>query len=150
MDTREYAPPGEDPRVGAAVAEFLAAQDAGSPPDPLPWLAGQPEDVRSELRGCLEMMGLLTPGPSGRPPTIRPVSDYGVLPGPPERPFFSMRLVGRRTLADAIAEYHARPTDAGRNELLRQFIAACGAVGYAHAQGVVHRDLKPANVMVGS
>jgi tetratricopeptide (TPR) repeat protein len=86
-------------------------------------------------------------------PNIVPVYDSGFIPGEPRRPFFTMRLVARRTLADSAAEYHALPPgrerDARRDELLRQFVAVCGAVAYAHAKGVLHRDLKPRNVMVG-
>src|SRR5215813_15081981 len=36
-----------------------------------------------------------------------------------------------------------------RLHLLPHVIAACQAVGYAHAHHVVHRDLKPSNIMVG-
>ncbi|HET9119671.1 MAG TPA: serine/threonine-protein kinase, partial [Solirubrobacterales bacterium] len=36
-----------------------------------------------------------------------------------------------------------------RLQLLPHLIAACQAVGYAHAHRVVHRDLKPSNIMVG-
>ena len=36
-----------------------------------------------------------------------------------------------------------------RLQLLPHLIAACQAVGYAHAHHVVHRDLKPSNIMVG-
>src|SRR5262249_53189256 len=42
-------------------------------------------------------------------PNIVPVYDSGVMPGNPERPYFTMRLVAPRTLLDAAAEYHATP-----------------------------------------
>ncbi len=83
-------------------------------------------------------------------PNIVPVYDYGMMPGQPDRPFFTMRLVAPRTLSETVGEYHLNPSDAGRDILLRQFIAVCGAVAYAHDRGVLHRDLKPQNVMVGA
>jgi serine/threonine-protein kinase len=60
------------------------------------------------------------------------------------RPFLAMKLIKGRTL-DALLV-----GEADRGRLVAAFEAACQAVGYAHAHGVVHRDLKPANVMVGS
>jgi hypothetical protein len=36
-----------------------------------------------------------------------------------------------------------------RLQLLPHLVAACQAVAYAHAHGVIHRDLKPSNIMVG-
>ena len=78
-------------------------------------------------------------------PGIVPVYDAGI--GPDGEPFYTMRLVVGRTLADAIAEQ----TDLqGRFGLLRRTLAAVEAVAYAHDKGVVHRDLKPANILLGS
>ena len=78
-------------------------------------------------------------------PGIVPVYELGVLAD--HRPFFSMKLVKGRTLAELLAE--AGPgTDLPR--FLSIFEAICQTVAYAHARGVIHRDLKPANVMVGS
>jgi serine/threonine-protein kinase len=79
-------------------------------------------------------------------PNVVPVHEVGELPD--GRPFFSMKLVKGRTLAELLAE---RP-DPGHElpRFLQLFLQVCQAVGYAHAKGVVHRDLKPLNVMVGA
>src|SRR5262249_54270082 len=79
-------------------------------------------------------------------PGIMPVYDVGRLAD--GRPFFAMKLIEGRTLAELLAERGDPGQDLPR--FLRYFEAVCQAVGYAHARGVIHRDLKPANVMVGS
>ena len=62
-------------------------------------------------------------------------------------PFFAMKLVEGRSLADVIAE---RPRFADRVALVSHLIAATDALAYAHAAGIIHRDLKPANVLIGA
>jgi tetratricopeptide (TPR) repeat protein len=81
-------------------------------------------------------------------PNIAPVHERGVLPD--GRPYIAMKLVEGRTLEAVIREYHAAPTAARFDALLRHFVAVCNAVAYAHDRGVLHRDLKPINVMVGA
>jgi tRNA A-37 threonylcarbamoyl transferase component Bud32 len=59
------------------------------------------------------------------------------------RPFFTMKRVSGRTLAQ-------RMTDgATQQSLLRAFIDVCLAIELAHSRAVIHRDLKPANIMLG-
>jgi serine/threonine-protein kinase len=79
-------------------------------------------------------------------PGVVPVHDLGRLPD--GRPYFAMKLIEGRTLAQLLRE---RP-DPGHDlpRFLRYFEAVCQAIGYAHSRGVIHRDLKPGNVMVGS
>jgi serine/threonine-protein kinase len=79
-------------------------------------------------------------------PGIMPVYDLGQMDD--GRPFFAMKLIQGRTLADLLAERPEPGHDLPR--FLRYFEAVCQAAGYAHAQGVIHRDLKPLNVMVGA
>jgi serine/threonine-protein kinase len=79
-------------------------------------------------------------------PGIVPIYELGALTD--RRPFFAMKLVKGRTLAELLAQ---RPDPAA--ELPRHlsiFEAVCQTMAYAHARGVIHRDLKPSNVMVGS
>jgi tetratricopeptide (TPR) repeat protein/tRNA A-37 threonylcarbamoyl transferase component Bud32 len=64
-----------------------------------------------------------------------------------QRPYFTMKLVKGRTLADLLSD---RPEP--RHDLSRFvgiFEQVCHTVAYAHNKRVIHRDLKPANIMVG-
>jgi len=77
-------------------------------------------------------------------PGIVPVHEIG------ERadgaPYYTMRLVRGRSLADAIDGADGLR---GRLALLPHVVDLCHAIAFAHSQGVIHRDLKPENVMVG-
>jgi serine/threonine-protein kinase len=64
------------------------------------------------------------------------------------RPFFTMKLVKGRTLADLLKERPSLTHDLPR--FLTIFEQTCQALGYAHSKGVIHRDLKPSNIMVGA
>jgi len=43
---------------------------------------------------------------------------------------------------------HVRSGRLGLNDRLSLFIDICGAIDYAHSQGVVHADIKPSNIIV--
>ena len=79
-------------------------------------------------------------------PGVVPVYELGGMAD--LRPYFTMKLVQGRTLADLLGERPSRAHDLPR--FLAIFEAICQTVAYAHSRGVIHRDLKPANVMVGS
>jgi serine/threonine-protein kinase len=79
-------------------------------------------------------------------PGIVPVYDQGELPDC--RPYFTMKLVQGRTLAELLKERPDPAHDLPR--FLAIFEHVCQAVAYAHSRGVIHRDLKPHNVMVGA
>ncbi len=79
-------------------------------------------------------------------PGVVPIYELGAFVD--GRPYFTMKLVKGRTLADVLA---ARPdSTADQSRILGVFLQVCQTVAYAHARGVIHRDLKPSNVMVGS
>jgi serine/threonine-protein kinase len=79
-------------------------------------------------------------------PGVAPVYDIGRLPD--GRPYFAMKLIEGRTLADLLRQRGDPSHDLPR--FLRYFEVICQTVGYAHAQGIIHRDLKPLNVMIGA
>ena len=79
-------------------------------------------------------------------PGVVPVYEIGVLSD--HRPYFAMKLIKGRTLAELLAGRSDAEDSLPR--LLSIFEAVCQTVAYAHARGVIHRDLKPSNIMVGS
>jgi len=85
-------------------------------------------------------------------PNIIPVHEMGS--DDQGRPFFAMKLIDGRSLADVIAELRDGDAAALKRwtlpRLLTVFIGVCNGVAYAHDRDIVHRDLKPANIMLGS
>src|SRR5581483_870979 len=79
-------------------------------------------------------------------PGIVPIYELGTFAD--RRPFFSMKLVKGRTLAQLLED--RKGPDDDRPRVLSIFEAIAQTVAYAHARGVIHRDLKPSNVMVGA
>ncbi len=77
-------------------------------------------------------------------PAIVPIYDAGQ--SGEEGPFYAMKLVAGRSLADALAE---ATTLEQRLALLPSVIAVADAMAYAHSEKIIHRDLKPQNVLVG-
>jgi serine/threonine protein kinase len=83
-------------------------------------------------------------------PNIVPVHELGV--DEHRRPYFAMKMVRGRSLAqvlDTLRDKPAQARDYTLGRLVNVLVSVCHALAYAHARGVVHRDLKPANVMVG-
>jgi len=79
-------------------------------------------------------------------PGIPPAHDIGRLAD--GRPFFSMKLIEGRTLADLLKERATPATEHIR--FLKVFEQVAQTLAYAHSQGIIHRDLKPHNIMVGA
>ena len=77
-------------------------------------------------------------------PNIVPIYEVGEEAGVP---YFSMRLIEGRNLAQLNAECGVR-----HGEWMRKAAALmatiAGAVHYAHQHGVLHRDLKPSNILL--
>ena len=84
-------------------------------------------------------------------PNIVPV--HGLGKDSQGRPFFTMKLVKGRSLADVLKALRGEPEKAKEYTLARLlgiFTNVCNAIAFAHSKGVVHRDLKPANIMLGA
>jgi predicted Ser/Thr protein kinase len=75
-------------------------------------------------------------------PHIVPVYEVGEAEG---RPFFSMKYIAGRTLAQLLAE-HPLPA----HEAASILAVVSRAIHFAHENGVLHRDLKPSNILIDS
>ena len=87
-------------------------------------------------------------------PGVVPLYQFGI-DSDTSQPFYAMRFVGKRTLADAIIEHHERrlageDVQLGLHRLLADFLKVCQTLAYAHSRGVIHRDLKPENIAINS
>jgi serine/threonine-protein kinase len=120
---------GRDPRLGRELAVKVLLEEH----------RGDPALVQRFLEEAQVGGQLQHPG-------VAPVYDTGALAD--GRPYFAMKLVKGRTLADLLAARPAPGHDLPR--FLGIFEQVCQTVAYAHSKGVLHRDLKPANVMVGA
>jgi tetratricopeptide (TPR) repeat protein len=79
-------------------------------------------------------------------PGVVPIYEMGAFAD--QRPYFAMKLVKGRTLAEVLGERSGPSGDLPR--LLAIFLDVAQTMAYTHARGVIHRDLKPSNIMVGS
>jgi serine/threonine-protein kinase len=79
-------------------------------------------------------------------PGVVPIHEIGLCDD--NRPFFAMKLVEGRTLAQLLAERPSPQHDLPR--FLSIFEQVCQTLAYAHSRHVIHRDLKPSNIMVGA
>jgi hypothetical protein len=75
-------------------------------------------------------------------PGIVPIHDAGRTAD--GTPFYVMRRIDGRPLDQLIEDKLE-----ARLALIPNVLAACDAVAFAHARGVVHRDIKPTNILVG-
>jgi serine/threonine-protein kinase len=100
--------------------------------------SGRPDLVRRFVEEAQVTAQLQHPG-------VPPVHEVGELPD--RRPFFAMKLIPGRTLAELLRGRSDPGQDLPR--FLQAFEQIAQTVAYAHSRGVLHRDLKPRNVMVG-
>jgi formylglycine-generating enzyme required for sulfatase activity len=79
-------------------------------------------------------------------PGIVPIYDVGA--GPDGAPYYTMRVVKKRSLRDVLAKPDVRK-QWSTARLMNVMLQVCRALGYAHSRGVLHRDIKPENILVG-
>jgi eukaryotic-like serine/threonine-protein kinase len=79
-------------------------------------------------------------------PSIIPVYDLGTAPD--GQPFYTMRVVKRRSLRDVLKRKELR-AQWPMVRLLAAFQQVTRGLAYAHSRGVLHRDVKPENILLG-
>ncbi len=104
-------------------------------------VTGVSEEVVARFLAEAEVTGQLVH------PGVVPVHELGV--DSEGRIYFTMPLVGGRTLSDVFTLVHDASSAWTVTRALGVLHKVCETMAFAHDAGVVHRDLKPANVMVG-
>ncbi len=79
-------------------------------------------------------------------PGIVPIYDLGA--GPDGSPYYTMRIVKKRSLRDVFSNPELRKSWSTAR-LMGVMLQVARALGYAHSRGVLHRDIKPENILVG-
>ncbi len=68
-------------------------------------------------------------------------------------PFYAMKFLDGKTLADVISDHRGLPEGEPKRRSLRRilqrYLDVCNTIAFSHESGIIHRDLKPANIMVG-
>ncbi|MHC4729884.1 MAG: bifunctional serine/threonine-protein kinase/formylglycine-generating enzyme family protein [Planctomycetota bacterium] len=84
-------------------------------------------------------------------PGIPPVHDIGVTGD--GRPYFTMKLVRGRTLAEVLRDLVLKRREVQREYTLHRLVTILERIAetlhFSHERGVIHRDLKPENIMLG-
>lgn len=105
-----------------------------------PEYASDPE-MRTRFDEEVALLGMIDH--PGSPPIFGKGQDEQGLP------FYAMKKVEGRTLADLLAERGgAIRMTPWRRRLLAILLEACETIAYAHEIGVVHRDIKPRNILI--
>jgi serine/threonine-protein kinase len=79
-------------------------------------------------------------------PGIVPIYDVGA--SPDGAPYYTMRIVKKRSLRDVLFRPELRK-QWSTARLMGVLLQVARALGYAHSRGVLHRDIKPENILVG-
>ncbi|MEM7249077.1 MAG: SUMF1/EgtB/PvdO family nonheme iron enzyme [Acidobacteriota bacterium] len=102
-------------------------------------------DHRTRFIAEAQVMGQL------QHPGIVPVHELGLTEE--GHPYYTMPVVGGRTLRSILDDLQAEEADVLRTwslaRLVQLFVQVCQAIAHAHSRGVMHGDIKPANIMSG-
>jgi serine/threonine protein kinase/formylglycine-generating enzyme required for sulfatase activity len=79
-------------------------------------------------------------------PNVVPVYDMGWLPD--GQPYYTMRVVKKRSLRDVLKQADLK-AQWPLVRLLGAFLQVSRALAYAHARGILHNDIKPENILLG-